>query len=153
MISTAGSLRIDENNDHQHQVTCHPDSHVALLPFVLKVVILGDDVIGVRERFPSHLERDPMVPLIALRFRRVPGESRIHAFTIVYSLVNHSNPEMRPQIRCGPVGEDEVMPPPDNCLTSIRKYVYLYSGCRKASPVGGHPGKTLKASPGLFSAT
>ena len=81
---------IDENNQHQQQATCHPDSQV-LLPFVRKVVILGDDMIGVREHIPRHLERDPMVPLIALRFRRVPGESRVHAFTIVYSFVNHSH--------------------------------------------------------------
>jgi len=32
-----------------------------------------------------------MVPVIALRFRRVPGESPGHAFTIVYSFVNHSH--------------------------------------------------------------
>ena len=89
MTSTAGSLRFDEFYDHQHEVTRHPDNQVTLLPFFLKVVILGDDVIGVRE-VPSYLERNSMVPLVALRFRRIPGESRFHLFTIVYSCVNHS---------------------------------------------------------------
>jgi hypothetical protein len=61
MTSTAGSLRFDEFYDHQHEVTRHPDNQVTLLPFFLKVVILGDDVIGVRE-VPSYLERNSMVP-------------------------------------------------------------------------------------------
>ena len=50
---------IDEYYGPQHQVTRHPDSQAA--PFVLKAVVRGDDVIGVRERFPSHLERNSMV--------------------------------------------------------------------------------------------
>ena len=84
MISAAGSLR-STNTTTTSTSFRHPNGQVALLPLVLKVVIPGDDVIWVRERFPRHLERNSMVPLVALRLRRVPCESRFHVFTIVYS--------------------------------------------------------------------
>jgi hypothetical protein len=80
---------IDEYYDHQRQVPGHPDGQVALLEFVLKLLILGDDVVWVSERFLSQLERNSMFPLVALLFRLVPHGFRF--LSVHYCIFTHES--------------------------------------------------------------
>jgi hypothetical protein len=107
MISTAGSLRSTNTTTTSTRLRVIPIAKVPRLPFVLKVVILGDDVIWVRERFPRHLERNSMVPLVALHFRRIPRESHFHVFIIVYSNKDRSKRVTAIRIEGGSINTHE----------------------------------------------
>jgi len=67
MISAAGSLR-STNTTTTSTSFRHPNGQVALLPLVLKVVILGDDVIWVRERFRAISNEIPWSRLLRSAF-------------------------------------------------------------------------------------